>query len=177
MSLRPISNTAPSMKLSLTSLLHVSYCFSFETLLTLRGSLTAHFSASTGSVIGILDFSLFFREVYWQTLLPNSSCFLFSFYAFFFSFWCGSSSKSLLNLLQYRFSFLCLDILAARHIDLSSLPGDWTSTPCIKRSSLNHWTARQVLPQAILRKVFYSWPRPSSSPQRYSGSLCHPLSL
>ena len=31
-----------------------------------------------------------------------------------------------------------------RHMDLSSSTKDWTSTPCNRRQSLNHWATREV---------------------------------
>ena len=59
--------------------------------------------------------------------------------SFFFS-----SFKSLLNLLQYCFCFMCFDFLPARHVG-SQLCGQGSSLyPFTWRWSLNHWIAREV---------------------------------
>ena len=52
--------------------------------------------------------------------------------------------KSLLNLLQYCFCFLCFGSLAARQWDPSFQTRDGTCTACIGRRSLNQWTTREV---------------------------------
>ena len=47
------------------------------------------------------------------------------------------------------------DFLTMRHLGSSSLTRDWTSTPCIGRWSLNHWTAK-VLQLFFLLAFFFS---------------------
>ena len=39
-------------------------------------------------------------------------------------------------------SILCFVFLVSSHVDISSPTRDQTCTPCIRRQSLNHWTAR-----------------------------------
>ena len=52
--------------------------------------------------------------------------------------------QSLLNLLQYCFSFMFFGREACGILALSSSTRDRTSTPFPVRQSLNHWTAREV---------------------------------
>ena len=67
------------------------------------------------------------------------------FYLFFLKiFLCEPFLKSLLNLLQYCFCFMFWFFWPWDMWDLSSLTRDQTHTPCIRRQSLNHWTAREV---------------------------------
>ena len=69
---------------------------------------------------------------------------VFFFFKDFF-FWCGPVLKSLLNFLQYCFSFMFLVFWRRGVWDLSSPTRDRTRTPCIGRWSLHHWAAREVL--------------------------------
>ena len=71
-----------------------------------------------------------------------------------FFFWCGPFLKSLMNLLQY----LCLFFWPGGMWDLSCLTKDWTRTACIRRWSLNRWTAREVPGPLILKQQFGSFP-------------------
>ena len=58
----------------------------------------------------------------------------------FFFFWCGSFLKSLLNLLWYCFCFMFWFFWPWSMWGFSSLPRDWTYTPCIGRQSLFFFT-------------------------------------
>ena len=88
-------------------------------------------------------FSQFISSIYPVALSPQS----------FFFFWHGPFLKSLLNLLQYCFCFMCWQVFfwPGSMWDLSSPTRDQTCTPCIERWSLNHWTTREI-PKSI---VFY----------------------
>ena len=69
-------------------------------------------------------------------------------------FWCGPFLKSLLNLLQYWFSFMFwfFDPKACGILP-SSPTRDQTHTLCIGRWSLNHWTVREV-PNLLFKTQF-----------------------
>ena len=89
-----------------------------------------------------------FRHYPHTLLNPQCTSKCFFFFLRFFS--CGPLLKSLLNLLQYCFSFMFW--FFGRKA--CSLTRDGTCTPCIGRQSLNHWTAREVVPIPFLKKVF-----------------------
>ena len=67
--------------------------------------------------------------------------------------------KSLLNLLQYCFSFmLVLFVFWLWGVcDLSSPSRDYTCTPCIERQRLKHWTAKEVPLQCFLLYATGRW--------------------
>ena len=59
-------------------------------------------------------------------------------------FWCGPFfKKSLLNLLQYCFSFMFC-FLASRRVVFKFLDHGLNPCPFIGKQSLNHWTVRKV---------------------------------
>ena len=64
--------------------------------------------------------------------------------------------KSLLNLFQYCL-FYVLVFWPLGMWNLGSLTRNWAHTPCIRRWSLNPWTARKVPPSLILKKPGPHW--------------------
>ena len=73
------------------------------------------------------------QEQLWRAFAP--------FFLFFF-FWCGPCLTSLLNLLQYCFWFLIFFGYMGSFLPKEGL----NLTLCVRRWSLNHWTATEVLP-------------------------------
>ena len=76
-----------------------------------------------------------------SNLVVNTHWFLLCFLRFFFN-WCGTIFLSLY--------WICYNIIYVLVLwpwgmwDLSCWSRDWTSTLCMGRPSLNHWTAREV---------------------------------
>ena len=66
------------------------------------------------------------------------------FFSSFFFLRCGPFLKSILNLLQYCFCFLCFGFLAERHVGFSLPDEGSTHTPALEGEVFNHWTAREV---------------------------------
>ena len=75
-----------------------------------------------------------------------------NFYLKKFFFWMRTIFKAFIEFVTILFLFYVLVFLARRHVG-SHFPEHWTHAPCIRRSSLNHWTMREV-PRWIFKLCF-----------------------
>ena len=90
---------------------------------------------------------------------------LISFFLSFFFFLMWTIFKVFIEFVTVLLLFYVLVFSPQGMWDLSSPTKDRTCTPCIRRQSLNHWTAREVPP--LLVKHPFPW-HPSQHPQSWS---------